>query len=309
VAACSGIVSALDKQGKVQWLYDIHADGEQSEFHGDPLVADRLILWGTDGNSIGHVYAFDRVTGEVVWKYPHVHKREGMSGFPVDVLRDGNRVFSVTIDETIVCLDLDKGAVVWRFSIGSEKRRVGISPVLADGRLFFGSHNGSVYAFEATWGKLLWKRDLHAPISASLAVIDQDLIVGTSNKQLYRLSQRSGRIRARMQLDQPLQWQAAPVDGDLIVVTKEQVMRIDPMLKRVRWRQKGTAEWSSPRPRLHRNAVLVGNDVGELTAYDQRTGAQLWSMKLGKSAVRAIGIDQDTLYVGTIGGELFAIAP
>jgi membrane peptidoglycan carboxypeptidase len=53
------MIRALDnKTGKVKWSYDIRNDGEQSQFHGDPLVTDELVIIGTDGN-IGHVYAFD----------------------------------------------------------------------------------------------------------------------------------------------------------------------------------------------------------------------------------------------------------
>jgi len=57
----------------VRWSYDIHQDGNQTSFHGNPLITDQLVLIGTDkscaSGGIGHVYAFDRATGAVRWKY------------------------------------------------------------------------------------------------------------------------------------------------------------------------------------------------------------------------------------------------
>ena len=56
------MIRALDKKtGQVKWDYDIRKDGEQSQFHGDPLITDQLVVIGTDG-TIGYVYAFERAT-------------------------------------------------------------------------------------------------------------------------------------------------------------------------------------------------------------------------------------------------------
>jgi outer membrane protein assembly factor BamB len=69
------MIRALDKKnGQVKWEYDIRKDGEQSQFHGDPLVTDKLLVIGSDGK-MGHVYAFDRVTGTVRWKYQVICQR------------------------------------------------------------------------------------------------------------------------------------------------------------------------------------------------------------------------------------------
>jgi outer membrane protein assembly factor BamB len=69
VSSCNGMIRALDKKtGKVKWDYDIRKDGDQRQFHGDPLLTNDLVIIGTDGNT-GHVYAFERSTGSVRWKY------------------------------------------------------------------------------------------------------------------------------------------------------------------------------------------------------------------------------------------------
>ncbi len=72
-------------------------------------------------------------------------------------------------DEVVWCLDLKTGAVKWRksyaapFKIGGGAQIHGkgpkSSPALADGRLFTLSITGLLSAWDATSGKLLWRRD------------------------------------------------------------------------------------------------------------------------------------------------------
>jgi outer membrane protein assembly factor BamB len=74
IGSCAGTFYAFDKRtGKVRWSYNIHQDADQTSFHGNPLITDQLVLIGTDkscaSGGIGHVYAFDRSTGTVRWKY------------------------------------------------------------------------------------------------------------------------------------------------------------------------------------------------------------------------------------------------
>jgi outer membrane protein assembly factor BamB len=91
------------KSGEVRWSYDIGKDGEQRQFHGDPLVTDKLLVIGTDGKS-GHVYAFEPATGTVRWKYL-VSDR----GVASDIVRFGQNVYFVTLGNELVCLGLETG--------------------------------------------------------------------------------------------------------------------------------------------------------------------------------------------------------
>jgi len=86
------MIRALDKKtGQVKWDYDIRKDGEQSQFHGDPLITDDLVVIGTDG-TLGHVYAFGRTTGAVRWKY-----KVEATGVASDIVRVENQIYFVTI--------------------------------------------------------------------------------------------------------------------------------------------------------------------------------------------------------------------
>ena len=75
----------------------------------DPLLTDDLVVIGTDG-TIGHVYAFERSTGEVRGKY-----KVETTGVASDIVRLENQIYFVTIANDLVCLDFQSGKPKWVF--------------------------------------------------------------------------------------------------------------------------------------------------------------------------------------------------
>jgi outer membrane protein assembly factor BamB len=308
VGACSGIFSAIDRSsGKPIWLYDVAADGDAREFHGNPVATNDRVFIPTDGGKIGHVYAFDRSTGDVAWKY--AHQGNGNSGFTSDVLLDGDRIVAVTVDERVVGLNAASGAEQWRFPIEGKRRRVGISAAVANGRVFFGSSNGAVYAIDSRRGTQLWKRQLDAATSTAIAVSGDAIIVGTEGKKLYRLRASDGAVLSTLQVDVVPEDTPATSTRGIYVLSEKEVMLVNPNVTRVLWRAESKSRWSSPRPRLWRNWVVVGDRDGAVYALDEGTGSVVWSQKVHDQPIRGIGSDESTLYVGTIDGKVIALRP
>ena len=303
VSSCNGLTRALDKRnGQVKWEYDIRKDGEQSQFHGDPLITDELLVIGTDGK-IGHVYAFERTTGLVRWKYK-VNDR----GVASDVIRLGENVYFVTLGNELVCVDLETGKVKWSFRssyTGSDDCLTCSSPAATGGRVFFGGLDGFAYALDAQAGKLLWKRDLGAKVTTSAAIKGRDLYLGTAKRQLYSLNTESGDVLGEIEA------QATPY-GHLILASDslfaflgdELLGSFDLNLKKLRWSAEASKEWTSARPYLWRDLVLAGNRR-ELVVYRAADGAREWSHQF-PGTVRGIGTSSDFLYVGTLNGPIFA---
>lgn len=194
VASCNGYVRALDKNtGAVRWTYDTRPDGAPLEFHGDPLIAEDLIILGSDfrqAEGVAFVYAFEKATGKLRWKHRVPH------GVMADIQRRGSNLYAVTLDDELICLDLATGDFKWKFASGftNNKFTRNSTPAVAGNRVFFGGLNGTLYALAADAGTLLWQREFGARISTSVVVHGESVYVGTANRQLYRLNADTGTV-------------------------------------------------------------------------------------------------------------------
>ena len=72
-----------------------------------------------------------------------------------------------------------------------------------------------------------------------------------------------------------------------------------------RWIQKASVSWSSARPYIWNDLFLAGNDQGELFAFRVADGVAVWSETF-EGVIRGIGSAEDTLYVGTLKGLVYA---
>src|SRR5215831_376530 len=300
------MIRALDtKSGKAKWEYDIRKDGEQSQFHGDPLVTDRLLVIGTDGK-IGHVYAFERTTGAVLWKYK-VNDR----GVASDVIRVGEDGCFVTLGNELVCVDLETGKPKWRFlssNSGIDDCLTCSSPAVLGSRVFFGGLDGFAYAVDAQNGKLVWKRDLGEKVTTSAAVSGNSVYVGTAKRHIYRLSADSGEIVGDATTEAKPSGRLIPTADSLFAFVGDEIFAsFDGDLKKLRWSAEASKEWSSARPYLWRDLVLAG-DRRELVAFRAADGSRAWSFQFPET-VRGIGTSSDVLYIGTLKGPVFAYSP
>jgi outer membrane protein assembly factor BamB len=300
------MIRALDKKtGLVKWEYDIRKDGEQSQFHGDPLVTDRLLVIGTDGK-IGHVYAFERTTGAVLWKYK-VNDR----GVASDIIRVGEEGCFVTLGNELVCVDLETGKPKWSFRSsfsGIDDCLTCSSPAVSEGLVFFGGLDGFAYALDAQNGKQVWKRDLGAKVTTSAAVKGNSVYVGTAQRHIYRLSAKSGEILGEASTEATPSGRLIPGGNSLLVFLGDEVVasfNLD--LRKLQWSAEASKEWTSARPYLWRDLVLAGNRR-ELVALHSSDGSRAWSFKFPET-VRGIGTSTDVLYVGTLKGPILAYSP
>jgi outer membrane protein assembly factor BamB len=300
------MIRALDrKTGTVKWDYDIRKDGEQSQFHGDPLVTDNVIVIGTDGK-IGHVYAFERTTGAVLWKYK-VNDR----GVASDVIRMGEDGCFVTLGNELVCVDLETGKPKWKFrstSSGIDDCLTCSSPAVSGGRVFFGGLDGFAYAVDAQSGKLVWKRDLGGKVTTSAAISENSVYVGTAKRHIYRLSANSGEILGDATTEATPSGRLIPAGDSVFVFIGDEIFAsFDRDLKKLRWSAEASKEWSSARPYLWRDLVLAG-DRRELVAFRAVDGSRAWSFQFPET-IRGIGMSSDILYIGTLKGPIFAYSP
>lgn len=312
VGSCAGTFYALDKTtGAVRWSYDIKQDGNQQSFHGNPLFAGDLILIGTDKScapdGIGHVYAFEKNTGALRWKYR-------TTSASTDIIQIGGRVFFGSIQDNWTALNLTDGTAAWSFSTHASNPDCILpkSPVADETHVYIGALDGLIYSLDATSGQITWKQKLAAQPSTSLALKDTSLFVGASDNHIYQLKADSGETKAHIAVE------AMPVgrptiSGDSVFFFLEDrsqragyIVSLGTDLKKTRWTQRSSPEWASERPSVLKGLVIAGNCRGSLMAFSASDGAQKWTLNL-KGCIRSVGDSGDTLFAGVQEGTIYAL--
>jgi outer membrane protein assembly factor BamB len=296
---------AFDRSnGDVRWSYDTRADGGPANFHGDPLVTEELVVVGSDGVESGYLYAFDRRTGAVRWK---VHEGRGVS---TDVLRYAQQALAVTHAGEFIAVGLDGGEVRWRIPADAAPPEYrAASAALVDFTAFFTAPDARIYAVDAASGKMLWRRDVGARPTTSVAHIGGSLYLGTEDQRLLRMDAHTGRLQGMVQTEGVPFGTPVTTEDSLLLLTSSGVLsRFDAALEKVLWSQSAATEWSSFRPLVRGDSVLAGEESGELLSFALSDGAPQWT-DLFEGAVRGLGGDDHRIYVGTLKGMTYAYLP
>ena len=314
VGSCNGLVHGVDKAtGTPRWRYDAGRDGGQPEFHGAPLVVRDLVIPASDDrrpDGIGHVYAIEASSGSVRWK-----TRIGR-GSMADVVRQGDRLYTVTLDNVLVALGLAKGEPAWSFRgaapLDPDFLSVQNAPAVAADRVYFGGADGVLYALSSESGSVIWKSAVGSRIVTPLVLVSGGLCFGTRDGRLLLAELSHGTPRTEMRLGQTPFGSPTLAGESLLVYTVEGETGVlnafDISLAARRWSRRAPRGWSTPRPYLWRGVVLAGDEGGELDALAVEDGAVLWARQLD-GVVRGIGYEGDLLFVGTLKGVLFAVRP
>jgi outer membrane protein assembly factor BamB len=319
VGSCSGNFYALDKDtGKLRWSYNIHRDGDQTSFHGDPLITSDSVIIGTDAGKQGHIYAFDQATGRVRWKYLVTTGCNGDFGVASDIVRKGDAIYAVAQGDDLLCLDLATGRLRWHFASRFDRGKFewANSPALRGNIVFFDGHDGFVYALDAASGELIWKSDLHSPVITSPVLVGNSIYAGTSG-HFYRLRAKDGKQLSAIAISSE-PWRNVTVNHETLFATPDKVAkRQDDLLalnlaaQRIQWIVKPPSPkwgWSTAWPYLWHHEILA-SDKGHLYAYRETDGSLAWSHAFPGRIVRGIGVTPSILYLGTFHGMLYAFVP
>lgn len=298
--------------GQPVWQYDTRPDGADQEFHGAPLLTPDVVIAGSDAREeagAGYVYAFERATGSVRWK-----RRVGR-GAGADILRQGANLYTVTLQDELICLDLETGLVRWTFASGFSNDKYGLpwSPILTAGKLIFGGLNGTIYAVNAENGQIVWKREL-GTLSTHPAIGGGRLYVGTHDRRMHRIDPDTGAVQATIALD-GIPAMMPIVAGETVVVLLGEetsccgaITALDTDLKATRWSRSGSSLWDTYRPLLWDDHVIVGTDEGHVYCYGIANGELEWSQSFGGDT-RGLGRSDDLLFIGDLRGRVIAFIP
>jgi outer membrane protein assembly factor BamB len=312
VGSCSGNFYVLNRHsGELTWRYDIHHDGNQTSFHGDPLLVEKNVaVLGTDlscaPEGVGHVYAFDVGKKSIKWKHRFA------TGISTPIVKSGDAIYFGSVHDTWFKADAKTGTTKWEYQTAKTSEcAVPRAAIVVRDRLFLIAQDQTVHIVDTASGKLL--KRITTAAETALLEYGSKILFGASDNFLYSLDPETLVLNQFMSLDARPTGRMEVAQDRLFLFMKApkeqgQIAAIDLKARKVLWSQTSEREWSSDMPRLWKGLVLAGNCQGKLAAFSANTGKLIWSDEL-TGCLRSIGISDDLLYVGAQQGMLYAIRP
>jgi outer membrane protein assembly factor BamB len=205
---------------------------------------------------------------------------------------------------------------VWHAGVGGQepKLRVGLLAAIDGQVVYAAGHKGDIAAFNLQTGRQLWRRDVHAPLSAGPGAGAGLVVVGSSGGTVIAVAAATGAERWRVQVGSELL--AAPVIGGGLVLVRAvdgRLLALDPADGSRHW----TTDQQVPRlslrgngrPLVSQDLVVCGFDNGRLVAVTLAVGAPAWDVAVGQAhgsteIQRLIDLDAPVIADGE---DLFAV--
>ena len=193
---------------------------------------------------------------------------------------------------------------LWRYPTGGW---VVNAPTVADGVVYVGSDDNSLYALDASTGELLWSFETGDVIRSSPTVTGGVVYVGSNDNHVYALDAGTGELLWSYDTGDWVQYSPvvsggvtylrAYAEGDL------RVHALDAMTGEVLW----YAEKPHPFTTSDRFAPVVAGDrvyapgeFGEFYAFDASTGEVAWSFSAGSGAESPPTVSGGVVYLTAV---------
>ena len=285
VASFSTYLYALDQQsGEKKWEFK-----SRMPIASSPAVADGLVYFVS---STGALAAIDARTGQPAWVFPGEFEKKfeakGLHGYP------------------------NAGQVIpdaWDFYTSS--------PAVANGKVYFGTGDGNVYAVDAKSGILQWKFTTGDVVHASPSVAGNTVYIGGYDGNFYALDADTGAQKwvfeagrdAVMHNQVGFQSSAAVVDGTVYVGCRDaHVYALDALTGRKKWDYPTSKSWVNTTPAVRDGIVYAGtSDSSRFLALDAKTGRLRWVFDAKAYIFSSPALAGDLALFGNFNGRLYAV--
>lgn len=227
--------------------------------------------------------------------------------------------------------------VKWSFKTDAA---VVASPAVADGVVFVGSSDGTLYALDEATGAVRWKAETDGPIASSAAVSKGVVYVGSYDGNVYALAAATGAVAWKFATDGPDRrfeakglhglkpadqtipdawdfYASSPAVSDGVVYVGSgdgHVYAIGAGDGKLRWKF-ATGGVVHASPAVANGTVYVGSWDATFYALDAATGAVRWRVKTGEDPVRhnqtgfqaSAAVVDGVVYVGCRDAHVYAL--
>lgn len=294
-----------------------------------PVVAGGVVYIASLG---GHLYAVDQESGRERWNFK---SRMPIASSPA--VADG-LVFFVSSTGSLAAIDAATGQPKWVYAVEYERKFEAknlhgypspaqtvpdawdvytSSPAVVNGKVYFGSGDGNVYAVDARTGLLQWKFATKDVVHASPAVVGGTVYIGSWDGNFYALDAQTGQQKwvfeagrdAYIHNQVGFQSSAAVVDGTVYVGCRDaHVYALDAATGRKKWDYPTSKSWVNGTPAVRDGMVYVGtSDSSRFMALEARTGRLHWNFDAKSYVFSSAALAGELAYFGSHNGRLYAV--
>lgn len=202
------------------------------------------------------------------------------------------------------------GMVVWNYT---KEKDVYSSPTVADGVVYIGSDDHSLYAFNAVTGDLIWSHKTGREIRSSPAVADGMVYFGSDDYNIYALDAGTGDLIWNFTTEQVARSSPAVADGVVYVGEgPHKILALDASNGALLWNYtKSSSPWPvgyvTSSPAIADGMVYIGSYDQNLYAFNVSTGDLVWNFTTADYVFGSPAVHEGVVYVGSWDDNLYAL--
>jgi outer membrane protein assembly factor BamB len=294
-----------------------------------PAIADGVVYIASMS---GHMYAIDQETGKEKWNFK---SRMPIVSSPAIA---GDALYFVSSAGSLASLDLKTGQPRWVFPTEFERKFEAknlhgypsaaqtipdawdiwlSSPAVANGKVYFGSGDGNVYAVDAQSGLLQWKFPTKDVVHSSPAVVNNIVYIGSWDSYLYALDAETGQEKWAFKsgedntIHNQVGFQSSPAVADGVVYIgcrDAHVYAVDAGTGKKKWDYPTSKSWVNSTPAVRDSLVYAAtSDSSRVFALDAKTGRLRFNFAAKSYVFSSPALAGDLAYIGAHNGKLYAI--
>jgi eukaryotic-like serine/threonine-protein kinase len=257
-------VMALDQEPYAYAIYALDAATGAKRWHiqtrqspsVDATVANGLVYFGEWS---GPVFALDAATGAQRWQ------GDGANQYAAPAVANGTLYDISKIDNgAVVAIDAATGIQRWQVQAGANCCSM---PAVADGVVYVGAFDHTVYALDATTGAFRWSVAIGDEMFTTPAVANGMVYLGSYDQYIYALDVTTGALRWRFQTGDRIVSAPTVANGVVYVASTELdqfVYALDAKTGAVRWKYQ--TGWGYFAPAVANGLAYVASNDGYLYA-------------------------------------------
>ena len=274
---------------RIKWRWGI---GDLLEF--PPAIYQRKLYFCTQH---GNVYCLRAADKHIVW---HYHLKGALFASTPTV--DHRSVYATSFAGKLIVLNRATGKPRWIVSgMGATES----SPLVWNGRVFFGSRDGNVYAVSIRTHRIVWRYQTGGAVKGAPAELDGRIVIGSYNGSVYCLSYGGHLIWRRSTgglLGSSDEFYATPAlayDTVYIGGTGSHIYALDLGNGGTRW-SFSTGGWVYSSPAVWHNLVFEGSYDDYFYALNAATGRLVWRFYAGAPISGSPTVLNGIVYVSSL---------